>query len=235
MKNATQIVVVLDKSGSMDSVRTDTIGGFNTFIEDQKKLTGECNVSLVTFNDKYQNVFINKPVNEVELLTESMYSPDGYTALLDAVGATIDKLGNELAAMKEEDRPNKIVFVIMTDGVENASREYTYSQIKEKITHQQDKYGWMFTFIGANIDAIQGGASIGIGAANSVNYCANVVGTQNTFNVIKNKMSAVRGSSSAAEASLCMSYSADERSLMSAVDPSTSTKTPKTSRIKTKV
>jgi len=212
MKNATKIVMILDKSGSMSSVRSDTIGGFNTFIEEQKKVAGECNVTLVTFNHAYSDVFINKPLKDVELLNESTYATGGNTALLDAVGATIDKVGKELADMAEADRPEKVVFVIMTDGEENSSKEYNYSSIREKIKHQTEKYGWMFTFLGANIDAISVGANIGISKSFSANYTSNSAGTTAAYGTMSKKLCSVRCSATLGEAKDVLSFTDAERS-----------------------
>jgi len=153
------VTVVLDRSGSMASCRTDAEGGVNTFIEEQKKHPGECAFSLVEFDTEYNFVHKAKPVAEIPPYT---LVPRGSTALLDAVGRAINETGERLAATKEEDRPSLVVFVIVTDGHENASKEFNRSQIKEMIERQQKEYNWQFTFLGANQDAFAEAGSIGI-------------------------------------------------------------------------
>lgn len=157
--NYSDVTVVLDRSGSMASCRTDAEGGVNTFIEEQKKHPGECAFSLVEFDHEYNFVHKAKPVSEVQPYT---LVPRGNTALLDAVGRAINETGERLAAMKEEDRPSLVVFVIVTDGQENASKEFKREQIKAMIERQQKEYNWQFTFLGANQDAFAEAGSIGV-------------------------------------------------------------------------
>ena len=156
------VTVVLDRSGSMQSCRTDAEGGVNAFIEEQKKHPGECAFSLVEFDTEYNFVHKAKPVAEVPPYT---LVPRGGTALLDAVGRAINETGERLAAMKEEDRPSLVVFVIVTDGEENESKEFSRSQIKAMIERQQKDYNWQFTFLGANQDAFAEAGAIGIAPA----------------------------------------------------------------------
>lgn len=161
------VTVVLDRSGSMASCRTDAEGGVNTFIEEQKKHPGECAFSLVEFDTEYNFVHKAKPVASVPPYT---LVPRGSTALLDAVGRAINETGERLAATKEEDRPSLVVFVIVTDGHENASKEFNRLQIKEMIERQQKEYNWQFTFLGANQDAFAEASSLGIAAASVGQY-----------------------------------------------------------------
>lgn len=157
--NFSDVTVVLDRSGSMETCRTDAEGGVNTFIEEQKTHPGECAFSLVEFDTEYNFVHKAKPVAEVGRYT---LVPRGNTALLDAVGRAINETGERLAALKEEDRPSLVVFVIVTDGKENASKEFNRAQIKEMIERQQRDYNWQFTFLGANQDAFAEAGSLGI-------------------------------------------------------------------------
>jgi len=153
VKDATQIVIVLDRSGSMEVVREATIQSFNRFMTSQKALPSGANVFLVQFNTSYQVLF-DEPIAEAPALSYLTYQPDGGTALYDAVGQTIDSIGQRLAAMPEPERPNKVVFVVLTDGEENSSRRYSQQMIAERIDHQRTKYGWDFVFLGANQDAV---------------------------------------------------------------------------------
>jgi uncharacterized protein YegL len=159
-----EIVVVLDQSGSMDSIVNDAIGGFNTFLKAQQQLPGEANFSLILFNttNHYEERYLSAPIKDVKPLDNTTYIPNRGTPLYDAVGTAIDKLGEKLAAMKEEDRPEKVVFVILTDGEENSSTDYAYAKIKEMITHQTDAYKWQFVFLASNMDAKAIGTSLGV-------------------------------------------------------------------------
>jgi uncharacterized protein YegL len=152
----TEIVFIVDRSGSMGMIRNDVIGGFNTFIKDQKAVPGNANVSLIQFDDKYEVNYLTKDINQVEDLNAATYQPRGMTALNDAIGKTIISVGDKLAKISETDRPGKVVFVIMTDGHENNSKEYVGAagteQIKKMITHQKEKYNWEFLFIGGDLD-----------------------------------------------------------------------------------
>jgi hypothetical protein len=168
--NFVEIVVVLDRSGSMETVRTDTIGGFNAFIEEQKKnKVGDVKVSLFQFDNVYETVYNGKPINEVPALTKDTFVPRGMTALLDAVGRAITDVGARLAQTPEEERPSLVIFVILTDGQENASKEFKIEKVKEMIKHQTESYSWQFVFLGADQDAFQA-AQMGIGSSNTFNY-----------------------------------------------------------------
>jgi hypothetical protein len=208
--NKTSITVILDKSGSMENVRTDTVGGYNTFIEAQKQLPGECDITLIQFNDTreftYKSVDV-KSLNKGLLLEQ--YVPDRGTALLDAVGVAINEKGAELAALPEEKRPGKVMFVIITDGQENASKDFTYSKIKEMIDHQKSTYNWDFSFLGANIDTFGVANSIGIASNKSMSFSTSKAGgAQRMFASMSNYTRSARAwGQSVSEAS----YSEEDR------------------------
>ncbi|MGD9168822.1 MAG: VWA domain-containing protein [Candidatus Thiodiazotropha sp.] len=166
----TDITVVLDRSGSMSTCRTDAEGGLNQFITDQKKSEGECVFTLVQFDTDYEFVHKGVPINEVG---HCQLTPRGMTALHDAVGRAINETGLRLSSMPEESRPGLVIFVILTDGMENASKEFKLDQIKEMIQTQQDQFNWKFTFLGANQDAFAAGSSMGIDAKTTANYSTN--------------------------------------------------------------
>lgn len=180
-ENFTSINVVIDKSGSMSHLTADTIGGFNTFLADQKADSGTAALTLCLFNDNCDMVHVFKDLNEVEPLNEKTYRTSGYTALLDALGTVINDTGKKLSDMPEEERPSKVIVLVITDGQENCSREYSKEKIKEMIAHQEEKYNWSFVFMGANIDAVTEGAAIGISAQNSIQYSASAAGTGSLY------------------------------------------------------
>lgn len=162
-ENFLNLTFIIDESGSMSSSRNDIIGGFNTFIEDQKKeIKGDVNVSLYTFNDNVKRILVNENITEVKNLSESNYSPGGMTSLNDAVGTAINEIGSELSKMAEEERPSTVMFVIMTDGLENSSKEFSSSRIRDMIKHQTDKYNWKFVYLGTDITTTQTADDLGI-------------------------------------------------------------------------
>ncbi len=179
--NSTFIAVVLDRSGSMSVVRAATIDGFNKFLADQKAVPGEALFTLAQFDDQYELVHDGKNIQDVFPLTEITYVPRGWTALNDAIGRTIVAVGAKLAAMQECDRPSKVVFTIITDGLENKSTEFSQKQISDMIEHQQTKYSWQFVFIGANQDAIASANSYQIPAGNALNCAHNAIGTASAY------------------------------------------------------
>lgn len=176
----------------MKNLTAETITGFNTFLSDQKKVEGEATLTLATFSSDYTLVHDCTPLEKVSELTTETYRASGWTALLDALGRTINATGAKLAAMKEEDRPSKVIFVIMTDGEENYSKEFTREKIFEMITHQRDKYSWEFVFLGANQDAIKAGTSLGVSGFNSVAYIADSAGIHANYSSISSNMTAYR-------------------------------------------
>jgi hypothetical protein len=161
-KDLCEIVFILDESGSMASVKNDTIGGFNEFIETQKKIPGTVNFTFVKFSDYYNVVSEGLPIDKIEALNESTYGPSFSTALLDAVGKAINSITARLETTPDDDKPEKVIFAILTDGYENASKIYTRKAINEMILNQRTKEGWEFLFLGADIDAWEGGSSMGI-------------------------------------------------------------------------
>ncbi len=176
----------------MQSVKDDTIGGFNAFIGEQKAVPGTAELTLVQFDDLYEVVYAVKNIQEAPVLTSQTFTPRGSTALLDAIGRTINSIGERLANMPEDDRPGQVVVVILTDGQENASREFTSSQVFSMISHQRDKYQWQIAFIGANQDSIATAASYGIPASNALNYAATAAGTQQAFRRMNEAISSKR-------------------------------------------
>jgi hypothetical protein len=180
--NLTEIVFILDRSGSMGGLESDTIGGFNAFIEKQSQLAGETIVTTVFFDDEYEILWNGVKANEVKL-TDKEYFVRGCTALLDSIGKTILDVGYRLSKINEEERPGKVIFVIITDGLENASREFTYKKVKELIKHQQEKYSWGFIFLGANIDTAKEAASMGISMDNAYDFVASKAGVACMYNL----------------------------------------------------
>lgn len=165
--NFTVIQAIIDRSGSMESIRSDAEGGFNAFIADQRAQSGECRVSLVQFDHEYEVVYEDKPIAKVPRLR---ITPRGSTAMLDAIGHTITSLGVRLANLPEDQRPGTVLVCIVTDGLENASREFNYDVIKTMITHQEQVYSWTFLYLGADQDAIAQGSRMGIDASRALSY-----------------------------------------------------------------
>ena len=191
-KNLTELVFILDRSGSMMGLEADTIGGFNAMIEKQKKEAGEALVSTVLFDNDAQVIHDRVPLDRIPALTEKEYFVRGCTALLDAVGGAIHHIGNVHKYAREEDRPEKTLFVITTDGMENASRRYTYDKVRSMIQHEKEKYGWEFLFLGANIDAAREAARFGIGADRAANYHADHMGTGVIYEAVSEAVCQIR-------------------------------------------
>lgn len=181
MKNYTELAIVLDRSGSMGAIKDDTIGGFNQFIEDQKKSSSKSVISLYQFDDSYECIFKDKDKNDVPLLTDENYKPNRWTALLDAIGKTIVDLGKKLAAIPEEERPERVCVVVITDGYENASTEFLPTQISHMITRQQDVYKWQFVFLGANQDAILSAQKMAINIQSAMTFAPSSMGVRGAF------------------------------------------------------
>ena len=188
----TELVFILDRSGSMSGLEADTIGGFNSMIERQKKEAGEALVSTVVFSDDSTVIHDRLPIGEVPPLTDKEYFTMGCTALLDAVGGAIRHIGNIHKYARPEDVPDKTMFVITTDGHENASRRYDYDAVRNMIERQKKRFGWEFLFLGANIDAVETARHFGIGADRAVNYHSDHEGTQLNYEVLSEAVSAVR-------------------------------------------
>lgn len=180
-KNLTELVFILDRSGSMAGLEGDTIGGFNAMIEKQRREPGEALISTVLFDHEAEVIHDRIPLDKIPALTEKEYCVRGCTALLDAVGGAIHHIGNIHKYARQEDVPEKTLFVITTDGMENASRRYTYDTVKAMITRQQDTYGWEFLFLGANIDAAREAARFGIRADCAADYHADSLGTEAVY------------------------------------------------------
>ena len=187
-----ELVFILDKSGSMSGLESDTIGGFNSMIERQKKESGEAYVSTILFNDESKVIHDRVPIKDVPKMVTEEYYVGGCTALLDAVGGAIRHIGNIHKYAREEDVPEKTLFVITTDGMENASRRYSYKEVKRLITNQREKYGWEFIFLGANIDAEEEGEKFGIDREMAVNYHSDEKGTELNYKVLNEAISYVR-------------------------------------------
>jgi len=163
----THLYFLLDRSGSMQSIKTDTEGGFSAFVEEQRRAVGECRVTLAQFDDQYEIVFADTPVANIDRIN---LQPRGSTALLDAMGRLITEAGAALAALPEDQRPGSVVVAIMTDGLENASREWTHPAVKALVEQQTTAYQWQFLYMGADQDAIDVGTGLGVGAAHTVSY-----------------------------------------------------------------
>ena len=191
-KNLTEIVFILDRSGSMSGLEADTVGGFNAMIAKQKKEPGEALISTVLFDDESVVVHDRVPVQNIAPMTERDYYVRGCTALLDAIGGAIHHIGNVHKYARAEDVPEHTLFVITTDGMENASRRYDSEQVKLMIERQKARHGWEFLFLGANIDAVETAGRFGIGADRTVNYHADRAGTQLNYEVLSEAVSAVR-------------------------------------------
>lgn len=193
-KNLTEIVFILDRSGSMGGLERDTIGGFNSMIEKQKKEDGEAYVSTVLFDNHQEVIHDRVNLQEIQPMTDREYYVRGSTALLDAIGGAIHHIGNIHKYAREEDLPEKTMFVITTDGMENASRKYDYNRVKAMIERQKEKYGWEFIFLGANIDAAKEAARFGISADRAVTYHADHKGTAVIYEAVCDAVCSVRAS-----------------------------------------
>ena len=202
--NVTELVFILDRSGSMSGLEAATIGGFNAMIEKQKKQKGECYVSTVLFDGVSEVLHDRVRLSEIKPMTDKDYTVRGCTALIDALGGAIHHIGNVHKYARPEDVPENTMFVITTDGMENASRKYSSEKVKAMIERQKQKYGWEFLFIGANIDAVETAARYGIGADRAVNYNADKKGTSIVYDTVATAVCNVR-----AKAPLCADWSND--------------------------
>jgi len=201
-KNLTEIAFILDRSGSMAPVTEAAITGFNEFLRDQQKTEGQARLTLVLFDNEYLVPLDCIPVQEAVALDTTTFVPRGSTALLDAIGTTIDRLGTRISTMPEQDRPGQVIVAILTDGYENSSEKFTWKDISRKILEQTNTYKWQFLFLGANQDAIATAANLSIAAANASSYVADEIGTRTNSKAVSRKMSAMRKMSSGTRMSL---------------------------------
>ncbi len=192
--NITELVFILDRSGSMSGLERDTIGGFNSMIEKQKKQDGVCYVSTVLFDNESEVLHDRMKLEDVPKMTDSDYTVRGCTALIDAIGGAIHHIGNVHKYARPEDVPEHTMFVITTDGQENTSRRYTGEQVKKMIERQKERYGWEFLFIGANIDAVETAARYGISKDRAVNYNADGEGTHILYESVAKAVGSIRAS-----------------------------------------
>ena len=193
-KGLTELVFIVDRSGSMAGLEKDTISGFNSMLKEQAELAGEARVTTVLFDNQYRLLHDRIDIRAVAPLTEKDYRVGGGTALLDAIGRTIKKIRAVQKQTAEEYRAEKVLFVIITDGEENSSRKYSAEQIKECIEHQQEKYGWEFVFFGANMDAVLEASKLGIAAEFARGWLANAAGTAMAYNAMSAIMAEIRKS-----------------------------------------
>jgi len=208
--NRTDISMLLDRSGSMHAIKDDTIGGFDAFIAEQRKAAGHCTVSLAQFDDHYEEVYTGKNLADVPSL---VLQPRGMTAMLDAIGHLVRTTGERLAALPEDQRPGTVIVGILTDGMENANTEFTHPAIKALITERTEKFDWTFLYMGANQDAIEEGAKLGVAARQSMTYAAANVGSAFASTAVN--VSAMRGAvangASPAAARSAHSYTTGQR------------------------
>lgn len=191
-KGLTEVVFILDRSGSMRGLEADTIGGFNSLLEKQKKEEGEAYISTVLFDDQSEVLYDRVPIDKIEPMNDRQYYVRGCTALLDAIGGAIKHISHIHKEVGEEDRPEKTMFIITTDGMENASRKYSYGKVKKLVEKQKKKHNWEFLFLGANIDAIDVAGKFGIGANRAMNYHCDAVGTAVNFSAVNSVISHFR-------------------------------------------
>ena len=212
-KGLTELVFILDRSGSMSGLEADTIGGFNSMITKQKKGEGEAIVSTVLFDDQAEVLHDRIDIDKIEPMNNAQYYVRGCTALLDAVGGAIHHIGNVHKYAREEDRPEKTLFIITTDGMENSSRRYDYDRVKNMIERQKERFGWEFIFLGANIDAVEVAGRFGIKANRAVNYECDSEGTKLNYDVLSETVTRMRQTKCAAE----MSMALDEEDLLAPI------------------
>ncbi|HHW94004.1 MAG TPA: VWA domain-containing protein [Clostridiaceae bacterium] len=193
-KGLTELVFILDKSGSMSGLESDTIGGFNSMLAKQKAVDGECYVTTVLFNHGYDLIHDRIDIKAISPITDKEYQVGGATAFLDAVGMTINKIGNVQKHTAKGYRAEKVMFVIITDGEENASREFTAEKVRALIERQKEKYSWEFVFLGANIDAVETAGRYGISSDRAIDYLADREGTDLNFRVLSSAVSLYRAS-----------------------------------------
>ena len=209
-KNLTEMIFILDMSGSMEPLTDDTIGGYNSLLKKQKESEGEANVTTVLFNDEYVLLHDHVPIQEANLISREEYIPCGMTAMLDAIGKTIDSTKARIKKMEEDEKPGTVIFSIITDGMENASWEYKLQAVQKLIKKQREK-GWIFTFIGANIDNIQVSDDLGIDRSYSRSYTSSSAGTSSVYSSLSAAVSYSRSSAA-------RTGSVDEAAIQSELD-----------------
>jgi hypothetical protein len=211
MKDFTDISILLDRSGSMQTIKSDTLGGLNSFILQQKEAGDNAALTFVQFDSEnsFEVLFESRPIKEVKILEDKDFQPRAMTPLFDALGHFINATGARLAKIPEDDRPDKVIAVILTDGYENASHEFSQEKVREMITHQQDKYNWMFVFIGADMDAVEVGGGLGIAKGLTINVSS--VNVAETYSTTAEKIANFRYSGNAE----AMAYTDEERSALS--------------------
>lgn len=220
MKNYTDITVLIDKSGSMCGRRHDTIGGFNSLLDEQRKADGEAVMTLIQFDDQYEVNYVARDVRSLPNLTPESYNPRGSTALNDALAKAVAQTGERLRTLHENDRPTNVLFVLITDGEENSSQEFRGKEglrrVRNMVSHQEEKYNWKFLFLGANIDGVKAGVDLGLPYQNSVTYDATANGFANAYKTVSSKMATLRSTgnltafSHEERAAVSMSYNPDE-------------------------
>ena len=191
-KGLTNLIFIVDRSGSMGKIASDMIGGYNEFIKKQAELPSDCFVSFYQFDDKYDAVFERKALKDVPALDNTTYVPRGFTALYDAVGKTINDYGKYLSDLKEEERPERVLVVIITDGLNNASHEFDMKEVRDMVKHQTEKYLWDFVFLGSNIDAWSHGESMGIASASTLQFANSKGSVQNAFKSLSRNVRSYR-------------------------------------------
>jgi len=191
-KNLTELIFILDRSGSMSGLEADTIGGYNSLLRKQQFEPGDAIVSTVLFDDRQEVLHDRVNIRDMKSMTERDYYVRGCTALLDALGGAIHHIENVHKYAREEDRPEKTLFIIITDGMENSSRRYTYDKVKRMVERQKEKYGWEFLFLGANIDAIEMASRVGIRENRAVNFECDHIGTEINYRALSKAVSAIR-------------------------------------------
>lgn len=192
MKNTTEVMVVMDKSGSMITRQLDAIEGFNTFLKDQEKGEGDANLTLVLFDTTYNVLISGQPIEEVEPLTTKTYLPSGNTALVDALARAIIETDTRLSNLSEEDRPEKVICVVITDGKENSSIEHTKDQVKEMVKHQKEKYNWTFLYLGTDLNSFAEASDIGVDPLYAVSFANSSRGMRSAYALTSDAVSKVR-------------------------------------------
>ncbi len=191
-RNLTELIFILDRSGSMSGLEADTIGGYNSLMKKQKKEQGEATITTVLFDDQYEMIHDHAAIKKVKPIDDKTYYARGCTALLDAIGKTINHVGNRHKFAPDNEVPGRTMVVIITDGYENASREFSLDKVKNMIEHQKEVYNWEFLFLGANIDAVETARHFGINEDRAATYCADSIGTKTNFEAVSKTVSGMR-------------------------------------------